>query len=312
MDIKLELLLERVATLNGAAYDDEVVRGAQDKRVIEAALAAELLYRPIPRFLAIPGTDPRIIKCRQFRAHLTCASAAEVLGYPMWNKPKSLHLAVPNNRGVRSSPHRDLSEVVVHRKTQLTPMTVDDFPLVVPAEVVACCLKCLDELDAICVADAALHRGDTTKEEVAELLIGRYSTKARQRLERAEPAARSPLETRTRLALRDIDLSVDTGVIVEEVGEVDMLVEGWLIVETDGWEFHSSNEQFALDRHRDQAALAAGYVPIRLTGQDVAAGEERIRRIVAQAMLGAARSVRVAIPQNPGIMRNLRKAAGAH
>ncbi|WP_257505077.1 hypothetical protein [Actinomyces sp. 594] len=311
MDIKLELLLERVATLNGAAYDDEVVRGAQDKRAVEAALAAELLYRPAPRFLAIPGTDPRIVKCRQFRAHLTCASAAEVLGYPMWGKPKSLHLAVPSNRGVRSSPHRDLSDVVVHRKTQLTPMTVDGFPLVVPAEVVACCLKCLDELDAICVADAALHRGDTTKAEVAELLTGRYSAKAKQRLERAEPATRSPLETRTRLALRDINLSVDTGVIVEGIGEVDMLVEGWLIVETDGWEFHSSNEQFALDRHRDQAALAAGYVPMRLTGQDVAAGEERIRRIVAQAILGAARSVRVALPQNPGIMRNLCRAAGA-
>ncbi|WP_247595225.1 hypothetical protein [Actinomyces procaprae] len=312
MEAELELLLERVTALHGAAYEDEIGLRQEDRSLVQRALAAELVYRPAPRFLAVPGTDPRIVKCRQFRAHLTCASAAEVLGYPMWSKPDSLHLAVPNNRGVRSSPHRDLSAVVVHRRTRLTPMTVDDFPLVVPAEVVACCLKCLDELDAICVADAALHRGDTTKEEVAELLTGRYSARARQRLERAEPATRSPLETRTRLALRDINLSVDTGVIVEGVGEVDMLVEGWLIVETDGWEFHSSNEQFALDRHRDQAALAQGFVPIRLTGQDVAAGEERIRRIVAQAILGAARSDRVTVPKNPGIMRNLCRAAGAH
>ncbi|WP_257210552.1 hypothetical protein [Actinomyces ruminis] len=309
MDLELELLLERVAKLHGAAYDDEVVRGAEDKRVIGAALAAELLYRPIPRFLAIPGTDPRIVKCRQFRARLTCASAAEVLGYPMWSKPDSLHLAIPRNRGVRSSAHRDLTDVVLHRKHRVTPMTVDDYPVVDPTEVVACCLECLDELDAVCVADAALNRGDTSVEAVAELLTGRYQAEARKRLERTDPAARSPLETRTRLALGDLGLSMETGAAIEDVGEVDMLVEGWLIVETDGWEFHSSNEQFALDRRRDQAALAHGYVPVRLTGQDVAAGEDHIREIVARAFLGAAHSNRVALPRNPVITRNLRKAA---
>ena len=74
-------------------------------------------------------------------------------------------------------------------------MTVDDFPLVHPAEVVACALTCLDELDAICVADAALNHGDTTKEEIAELLVGRYSKAARLRLDQADAAARSHVET---------------------------------------------------------------------------------------------------------------------
>ncbi|SHE25372.1 MULTISPECIES: hypothetical protein [Actinomyces] len=311
MDLEVELLLERVTALHGAAYDDEVVRGAEDKRIIEAALAAELLYRPIPRFLAIPGTDPRIVKCRQFRAHLTCASAAEVLGYPMWNKPESLHLAVPRNHSMRPSTYRDLDTVTLHRKTQITPLTVDDFPVVSPAEIVACCLVCLDELDAICVADAALNRGDTSTEEISELLTGRYAAKGRQRLMLTDPASRSPLETRTRLALRHIGLAVETGVTIEGVGEVDMLVQNWLIVETDGWEFHSSNEQFTQDRRRDQEALAGGYVAVRLTGQDVAAGEDHIRSVVARAFLGVAHSSRLALPENPGIMRNLRKAAQA-
>ena len=144
-------------------------------------------------------------------------------------------------------------------------MTVDDFPLVHPAEVVACALTCLDELDAICVADAALNHGDTTKEEIAELLVGRYSKAARLRLDQADAAARSHVETRTRLCLRETGLRVEAGVVLEGIGEVDALVEGWLIVEDDGFEFHSSKEQFVRDRHRDQRALAAGYVPLRLT-----------------------------------------------
>lgn len=152
MDREVEVLLERVTALHGAAYDDEVVRNADDRRVVERVLAAETLYRPIPRFLAIPGTDPRVVTCRKYRAHLTCASAAEVLGYPMWNKPESLHLAVPRNHSMRPSANRDLKGVTLHRKTQITPLTVDDFPVVSPAEIVACCLVCLDELDAICVA----------------------------------------------------------------------------------------------------------------------------------------------------------------
>ncbi|MDO4901542.1 hypothetical protein [Actinomyces sp.] len=309
MGLELELLLGRVTALHGAAHDDEVILGADDRRAIDRALTAELLYRPTPRFLAIPGTDPRIVKCRQYRARVTCASAAEVLGYPLWSQPKSLHLAVPKNHSMRPSANRDLTGVTLHRKTRITPITVDDFPLVASAEVVACCLVCLDELDAICVADAAFNRSDTCAEEVSELLTGRYAAQGRRRLALTDPASRSPLESRTRLALRHIGLNVDTGAIIEGVGEVDMLVQGWLIVETDGWEFHCSAEQFSADRHRDQAALAAGYVPIRLTCQDVAAGEDHIRGVVARALLGVAHSNRLLMPENPGIVRNLKMAA---
>lgn len=309
MNLELEVLLGRVAALHGAAYEDEIVRSPQERSLIERALTAELLYRPAPRFLAIPGTDPRIVRCRQFRAHLTCASAAEVLGYPMWNKPSSLHLAVPRNHSMHPSANRCLEGITLHRKKRITPVTVDGFPVVSPAEAVACCLVCLDELDAICVADAALNRGDTSVDEVSDVLAGRYAAEGRRRLAQADPASRSPLETRTRLALRHLGLFVETGVTIEGIGEVDMLVQGWLIVETDGWEFHSSHEQFILDRHRDQQALASGYVTVRLTGQDVEAGEQGIRATVARALLGVAHSNRLALPENGGIMRNLRKAA---
>ena len=38
-----------------------------------------------------------------------------------------------------------------------------------------------------------------------------------------------------------------------------------VIVELDGWEFHSSRESFESDRERDASTLAAGCVTVRLT-----------------------------------------------
>lgn len=308
MDLCLNNLMERVTALHGVAHYDEVVRGPQDRSTVALALSAGLLQRPSPRLLVVPGTDPRVVKARQLRARLTCASAAQVLGYPMWTKDCRLHLALGRNHALRPSQGRDLSATVIHRLSQVTALTVDDFPLVAPAEVVACCLRCLDELDAVSVADAALNRGDVSREEVMELLGGRYCAQARRRLGLAEPATRSPLETRVRLALRALGLRVEAGAMVEGVGEVDLLVEGWLVVETDGFEFHSSPEQFAADRHRDQVAVSQGLVPLRLTGGDVAAGERAIQGLVARALLGIAHSKRMVLPENRMIMRKLRAA----
>ena len=305
MDLAISTLLSRVDALHGAAHWDEVLREPADRTAKDAAIAMGELIEPYHRLLVRPGTERSIVRARHFRGRLTCASAAQALGYPMWSPPSDLHIAVPANHSVRPSASRPLAGVHIHRPATLTPMTVDNFPLVRPAEVVACALVCLDELDAICIADAALNHGDTTKEDIAELLVGRYSKNARLRLSKADAAARSHLETRTRLCLREAGLQVETGVVLEGVGEVDTLVEGWLIVEEDEYEFHSSKKQFARDRNRDQSALAAGYVPLRLTYDDVAAGERTILGIVGRALRGVAHSSRLRIPENRAILRNL-------
>jgi very-short-patch-repair endonuclease len=38
-----------------------------------------------------------------------------------------------------------------------------------------------------------------------------------------------------------------------------------VIVELDGWDFHSSRESFESDRERDASTLAAGCVTVRVT-----------------------------------------------
>lgn len=309
MEPEITSLTARVDALHGAAHADEVARNPYDRALLRTAVAVGALHQHAPGFVVIPGTSAHVVRARHFRAHLTCLTAAQALGYPTWGTDQRSHIVVASDRGIRSSPTRPTTDVVVHRKASITPVTVGGLPLVHPAEVVACALCCLDALDAVTIADAALNRGDTTKEEVAELLTGRYSVTARGRLAMAEPGCRSPLETRTRMALRSLGLLVEVAPVIEGVGETDLLVEGWLIVESDGYEYHSSREQFEKDRRRDQRALAAGYVPMRLSAADVAQGDRAIRRTVSRALLGAARSRRLVLPNDGGIMRIIEQAA---
>ncbi len=58
--------------------------------------------------------------------------------------------------------------------------------------------------------------------------------------------------------------------------EVDALfVDAKVVVELDGWSFHSTRRSFERDRERDTALLAAGYVTIRVTWERLVGAPQR-------------------------------------
>jgi very-short-patch-repair endonuclease len=58
--------------------------------------------------------------------------------------------------------------------------------------------------------------------------------------------------------------------------EVDALFpDERVIVELDGWDFHSNRRSFERDRDRDAALLAAGYVTVRITWERLTGAPER-------------------------------------
>ena len=64
-------------------------------------------------------------------------------------------------------------------------------------------------------------------------------------------------------------LSFEDGVEIEGVGEVDLVIEGWVVVELDGYTYHCDEYQFGLDRWRDRRLVARGFLPLRFTRKDV-------------------------------------------
>ena len=52
-----------------------------------------------------------------------------------------------------------------------------------------------------------------------------------------------------------------------------MIVLGFIVIEVDGWAFHSSKEQREKDLKRDRELLRRGYVVLRFTYDDVMNGD---------------------------------------
>ena len=236
-----------------------------------------------------PGTDWPLIACRMLGGLLTCHSALAYYSLPELPHPGTVHVAIPSSRG----RVRPLAGVVVHREPARWPPGMSP-PVAPPRLLVARMLRCAEEIPAVVVADAALRRGLVSRAELAAMLRSNRSSGplGRRRLARCREKARSPIESIARLELEDAGHSVEVGVDVPGVGEVDMLVDDRLLVETDGYQFHSSKGDWSNDRRREQRLIAQGRLWVRLTYDDVMSG--RTVPVVEAALNGLRRALSTA------------------
>ncbi len=70
------------------------------------------------------------------------------------------------------------------------------------------------------------------------------------------------------------------------VGRVDMVVDGWLVIECDSREFHQGWKAQLEDRRRDLALAALGYTTIRPAAEDILYWPE----VVVAAIVGLLRT----------------------
>lgn len=236
-----------------------------------------------------PGTDWPLIACRMLGGLLTCHSALAYYSLPELPHPGTVHVAIPSSRG----RVRPLAGVVVHREPARWPPGMSP-PVAPPRLLVARMLRCAEETPAVVVADAALRRGLVSRAELAAMLRSNRSggPLGHRRLARCREKARSPIESIARLELEDAGHSVEVGVDVPGVGEVDMLVDDRLLVETDGYQFHSSKGDWSNDRRREQGLIAQGRLWVRLTYDDVMSG--RTVPVVEAALNGLRRALSTA------------------
>jgi len=229
--------------------------------------------------VSIPGTDQALILARIHGGLVTCQHAAMYYGYPHPRRRQVVHLAVPHGGGVPI-----VKDEVLHVDRSLLPPSPTEYPVAPIPSMLARYLRCDPNREAPLMAcDAALHQGHTSVETIAALLRGPGSRQAKHRLTLASPRARSPLETLARLQLHDAGIPFVDGVNIPRVGEVDLLVAGWLVLELDGYTYHEDEFQFGLDRRRDRELVRQGYRVARFTRQDVEAGQvgEEIRGLLA-------------------------------
>lgn len=250
--------MEALARRLGASWRSELLRTGVTDGALTWAVQRGRVNALGGGIYALPDAAPDAVTAAVLRGRLTCASGAARAGIELLSPPVLPHVLVPRNRPAAS----DIA--VVHRA---------DVPGRAPvAPVMAClvaALKCLPAVDAVVAVDSALRQRAVSAAALRRRLKGPGSVEARRVLDLADGRSGSPIETVLRLALRQAGLHADCQVAIEGVGRVDFVLDGWLVIEVDGFAHHSQRADYRRDRTRTNALTHLGYRVLRFSYEDV-------------------------------------------
>jgi hypothetical protein len=244
---------------------------------------------------AIGLPDPRGVT-RSMRVVLSHESAAAWSGVDLMAPVERLHVTAPTNRGRRSD---SAAGVRIHR-ADVDPVDihlVHGIRVTSPNRTIVDVARFGSIESAVCVADGYLRRRLTTQaslQSYARSLSGRGRPAAIKVADLADPHAASVFESLTRLVLRGSGLRPPVSQYTihsgdgEWIGRVDFAwPEARLVLECDGFEYHSSWDAFNRDRRRWNALNRAGWRVVLVTWHDVVNDPAYVVRAVAHHLAAA-------------------------
>jgi len=247
--------------------------GVSDAALRRAVRAG--LLQPARGLYALPSAAPSDVALLIRRQLLTCISAAPFYG--LWTVAPAGLLHVHHRRKVAAEGE------VAHRELSLPPHPYR--PVAALGDVLIHALRCLPPRESLVMVECAVGRGDMSLQFLRERLPGRRNGKARQMLEWVDRGAESLLETLARTTFRRAGIHVEAQVYIEGVGYVDLLLEGWLVVELDG-RHHSDWAQVKKDHHRNNKSVVQGYTVLRYYYADVVHRPEHMLAEVLAVLAG--------------------------
>jgi hypothetical protein len=220
-------------------------------------------------------------------------TAAQVYGFST-EPATALHvLNPPGNR------LRDEAGLVVHRRANAPLTELRGRPLTTPAWTAIEVARCVARPRALATLDAALRSGTCTSEDLlvaADQQAGRrHIAMVRLLVPLARPGAESPMESEARLVMIDGGLPepVLQYELVDHDGRCWRVDFAWpeygVVVEYDGFDWHSSPAHLRRDRQKRAALQELGLTLISIVADDVRCRpEELVRRIGVQLDRAAA------------------------
>lgn len=151
-----------------------------------------------------------------------------------------------------------------------------------PVDCVRVALGVCDARTSFAIVESALHSGTLTRAEWRRLL-SELPRAMRRALAAAGNKSESGGESLLLFDLRQLGFVLRQQVEIVGVGRVDFIIGERLIVEVDGYEFHSERRDFEEDRRRDAVASSLGYRTLRFSHLQV----ERNDPIVKASILAA-------------------------
>lgn len=266
---------------------DLMARG-KSKRDIRRAVERELLIVVRRGLLATPSTPPLLLRAARSGGVATAVTAASVIG--LWTLPDlppdrphvrphrpehdRLHVAFRrtttrlHDPDDGTLPFAPTSAVVLHPTAPEIVEAAAPFGIAPALTMLEHAFRSLPPEHALAILDSALHHRFARKADLPAL-AARLPARLGPVVLAADGRADSGIETIARYLLRLAGLRVVVHPTLDGIGEVDLLVEGRLIVELDGKEWHDDDESFERDRHRDLVAASTRYRSLRFTWRKV-------------------------------------------
>ncbi len=256
-----------------------VSAGIPRRQLRRHVLAGELRLLA-PDVLALPGLpavdeDLRVAVVA-LEGTVSGPTAALLHGWEVVSAPARPVVTVRRDRSRAHRPHVDV------RRRDLAPGEVvqrDGLRLTAPLRTVLDCCRDLPLREAVAVADSALRARALSKGELVAWLVALPGGPGRDRVAQVvrlvDPLAGSVLESLCRLLL------VESGLTPEQtqypvrrsgrfVGRVDFAwSSAHLVVEADGFAWHSDRASYRRDRRRLNALTLAGWSVLRVSWEDV-------------------------------------------
>lgn len=240
--------LTALTSLGGVARNSELIRVGVSLHQLKRALDRREVLRPVRGVYCLPEHDSDLLAATCAYAELACISAASRLGFWVLRKPSLIHASVNHGRGLDD-------RFRVHRSEG--PIT----PLLICLQ----SMRCLPELDALCIVESAVALGHVPLGRLREAVGGQRDAGLRKIVGLVDPHSQSVIETVARYHLGTAGFSTQSQVHVPGVGRLDLFVDGILGIEADGRQFHSDRREFEEDRRRWNLLTVRGIPVLRVT-----------------------------------------------
>ncbi|MBN9178705.1 MAG: DUF559 domain-containing protein [Microbacterium sp.] len=260
-------------------------------RQIRHALASGALVRARKGFYVSGDAPDAHLRAARIGGRLACLSLLAELGVFVFDA-STLHVHMERGDSRMRTPHgggalrprRDRRDVVLHWRRLAEPASAGAVDIV---DAVAHAVRCQEPGRAIATIDSALNTRLLSEGQLDDVFAQLPRRHQVLRLF-VDGRAEAGTETLMRLILVKLGCRVEVQVRIDGVGRVDLLVDGWLVVECDSKQFHSEWAQQRTDYRRDMALAVRGYFRIRFLAEDIFYRPET----VIAALRGVLRSVR--------------------
>ena len=236
-----------------------------------------------------PNEEPLRAAVAALRGVASHQDAARLLGIELVQPSPVRHVTVARCRSRLSH-----AGTQVHRADLEAVAEVDGIPVTPPLRTVVDLCRSLPLTHGVAAADSALRRRLVTAAALvaaaAELAPAVGRPQVREALTRVDPLSGSILESLCRLVLEDAGLRpFETQHVVgddrDPIGRVDFAwPEQRLVVEVDGFAFHSDRVAYRSDRRRGNALVLAGWRVLRFTWEDVVGAPQVMVAVVRHAL----------------------------